>query len=136
MSGEEEGEAGKLIRPEHEAPSSTSPGSRISIFAREPKHSTLVVLVGGQAEGAVVRFYFHVEDGQSLQDNDGRDLPRLSTARLEAIHYALNLSDLEQGFSGRSKGGAVIVTNQEGEEVFRVPLPTGGRLWTGESEQS
>jgi len=31
------------------------------------------------------RFYFHLEDGTSLPDRDGTELPDLATARLEAV---------------------------------------------------
>ena len=75
-----------------------------------------------------MRFYFHVEDGTSMKDKNGVELPDHEAARLEAHNYALNLANLEQGLSGQSKGGQVIVTNEDGHEVVRVPLPTPDRI--------
>jgi uncharacterized protein DUF6894 len=70
-----------------------------------------------------LRFYFHVGGGKFVQDRDGIELADVQAAKNEAVHYAFSLANLEEGFLGRLKGGAVIVVNEEGAEVTRVPLP-------------
>jgi hypothetical protein len=70
-----------------------------------------------------VRFFFNITNGSTiLRDKHGIDLPDVAAARTEAVIYALNLSGLQLGLSGRSTGGTVIVTDEEGQEVLTVPL--------------
>ena len=92
------------------------------------KQAETVLSHRGRAVEAELRFYFHVEGGTSLQDKDGVDLPDHQAAQLEAVNYAFSLAQLEEGSSGQSKGGQVIVTDAGGQEVVRVPLPTRGRF--------
>lgn len=75
-----------------------------------------------------MRFYFRVENGMVIRDRHGVDLPDPDAAQDHARTVALNLADLEQGFTGQSKGGQVIVINEDGHEVVRVPLPNNGRF--------
>jgi hypothetical protein len=69
-----------------------------------------------------MRFFFHVTGGGSLRDKDGIDLPDAAAARTEAVNYALNLSGLQLGLSGRSTAGMVIVTDEGGQEVLTVAI--------------
>jgi hypothetical protein len=71
---------------------------------------------------APLRFFFHVSGGFPLRDRYGIDLPDLSAAHAEAVNYAMNLSGLQLGLSGRSTGGEVVVTDEDGREVLTVPL--------------
>lgn len=74
-----------------------------------------------------MRFYFHVGNERFVHDKDGIELPDVGAARLEALAYARSLANLEEGFLGRLRGGHVIVVDEEGIEVARVPLPTKRR---------
>ena len=69
-----------------------------------------------------MRYFFHVSGGVPLPDRYGIELPDVSAARAEAVNYAMNLSGLQLGLSGRSTGGQVMVTDEEGREILTVQL--------------
>ena len=83
----------------------------------EPKFLASV----SKAFGARLRFFFHIEGEAPLRDRHGIDLPDVSAAHTEAVNYAMNLSGLRLGLSGRSSGGIVIVTDHEGRKILTVP---------------
>jgi hypothetical protein len=69
-----------------------------------------------------LRFFFHVRGGAPVRDRHGVELPDISSARAEAVNYALNLSGLQLGLSGRSTAGQVFVEDEKGREILTVPL--------------
>jgi hypothetical protein len=74
------------------------------------------------ASEAALRFFFHVVGGVPVRDRYGVELPDISAARAEAVNYALNLSGLQLGLSGRPADGHVVVADEHGHELLTIPL--------------
>ena len=68
------------------------------------------------------RFFFHIRDGESIDDPDGMYLPDSQTARLEALRSARDIM-AEDVRRGRLQLGSWIeVTDEQGEAIFAVPF--------------
>jgi hypothetical protein len=67
------------------------------------------------------RFFFHVKDGNTFNDEDGENLPSIEAARAYAARIANELAQ-EGGYGGL----AVKVTDEQGNEVAYVPLGKRG----------
>jgi hypothetical protein len=65
----------------------------------------------------MARYFFHLEDGERIQDRRGHDLPDDNAALREAqqITTALRLR--------RGRVWRVIVTNEWGHDVTEIPAP-------------
>ena len=75
---------------------------------------TFFPMVGRQ----LVRYYFYVTNGErTFKDEDGRAFASSADAEAHAVIVATELAATEgwQGFS-------VVVENEEGHEVARVPI--------------
>ena len=68
------------------------------------------------------RFFFHLRDGESLDDPDGIFLPDTRSARLEAIRNARDImaEDVRRGRLALSSW--IEVTDENGEAIFAVPF--------------
>ena len=67
------------------------------------------------------RFYFHLRNDLSVDDEEGRELPDVEAARVQAEKYALDMSAasvLEQGKINRDH--RIVVTNEAGQDVLTV----------------
>ena len=68
------------------------------------------------------RFFFHIRDGESVEDPDGMFLPDARTARLEAIRSARDImaEDIRRG--RLSLSSSIEVTDENGEPILAVPF--------------
>ena len=68
------------------------------------------------------RFFFHIRDGESIDDPDGMYLPDARTARLEAVRSARDImaEDVRRGVLHLAS--CIEVTDEQGEPVFVVPF--------------
>ena len=68
------------------------------------------------------RFYFHLRDGESIDDPDGIYLPDTRSARLEAIRSARDImaEDIRRGHL--SLASRIEVTDENGEPILAVPF--------------
>ena len=68
------------------------------------------------------RFFFHLRDGDSVDDPDGMYLPDVRTARLEAIRSARDImaEDVRRGKLDLSF--SIEVTDEQGEPILAVPF--------------
>ena len=68
------------------------------------------------------RFFFHIRDGESIEDPDGMYLPDTRTARLEAVRSAREImaGDVRRGRLALSSW--IEVTDEHGEAIFAVPF--------------
>ena len=68
------------------------------------------------------RFYFHLRDGESIDDPDGMFLPDAGMARLEAIRSARDImaEDVRRGTLDLSV--RIEVTDENGEPILAVPF--------------
>ena len=68
------------------------------------------------------RFFFHIRDGESVDDPDGVYLPDARTARMEALRSARDImaEDVRRGQLHLSSW--IEVTDQNGEAIFAVPF--------------
>ena len=68
------------------------------------------------------RFFFHLRDGESIDDPDGMYLPDMRTARLEAMRSARDImaEDVRRGHLELSHW--IEVTDENGEAIFAVPF--------------
>jgi hypothetical protein len=70
----------------------------------------------------VPRFFFHIRDGEPIDDPDGMYLPDARTARLEALRSARDImaEDVRRGRLQLSSW--IEVTDEQGEAIFAVPF--------------
>jgi hypothetical protein len=68
------------------------------------------------------RFFFHVRDGEPVDDPDGMFLPDMRSARLEAVRSARDFmaEDLRRGRLHLSSW--IEVTDEQGEAIFALPF--------------
>ena len=68
------------------------------------------------------RFFFHLRDGESIDDPDGMYLPDMRTARLEAMRSARDImaEDVRRGHLELSHW--IEVTDEQGEAIFALPF--------------
>ena len=68
------------------------------------------------------RFFFHLRDGESIDDPDGVFLPDTRSARLEAIRSARDImaEDIRRGQLSLSH--RIEVTDENGEPILAVPF--------------
>lgn len=68
------------------------------------------------------RFFFHIRDGEPVDDPDGMFLPDARTARLEAIRSARDImaEDIRRG--RLSLSSSIEVTDENGEPILAVPF--------------
>jgi hypothetical protein len=68
------------------------------------------------------RFFFHLRDGESVDDPDGMFLPNAAMARLEAIRSARDImaEDVRRGHLSLSF--RIEVTDENGEPIMAVPF--------------
>jgi len=68
------------------------------------------------------RFFFHIRDGESVDDPDGMYLPDTRSARLEAVRSARDImaEDVRRGQLPLSAW--IEVTDENGEAIFAVPF--------------
>ena len=68
------------------------------------------------------RFFFHLRDGESVDDPDGVFLPDTRSARLEAIRNARDImaEDVRRGQLTLSH--RIEVTDENGEPILAVPF--------------
>ncbi len=68
------------------------------------------------------RFFFHIRDGETLDDPDGMFLPDVRSARLEAVRSARDImaGDLRRGRLHLSS--CIEVTDAQGEPIFALPF--------------
>ena len=68
------------------------------------------------------RFFFHVRDGEPVDDPDGMFLSDMRGARLEAVRSARNIiaEDLRRGRLHLSSW--IEVTDEQGEAIFALPF--------------
>ena len=66
------------------------------------------------------RYHFHLIDSETLADKGGHELPDNAAAEMVAKQLAERLrGDLPQL---RNRNFAIVVTDEDGERVFRIPL--------------
>jgi hypothetical protein len=66
------------------------------------------------------KYYFDLEDGQCARDTEGAELPNDQAARQEASLRALNGAGHQlEHYTGF---GAIVVRNENGEEIFRKTI--------------
>ena len=65
-------------------------------------------------------FYFSLTGRMTIADADGENLPTLVHAMQEAIGMAWDLTRNKR--ASEISGDQVVVTNESGQEVFRMPL--------------
>jgi hypothetical protein len=68
------------------------------------------------------RFYFHLTDGRTFEDEDGERCSSLEAARAHAVRIAHELANEPE-----LRGYAVKVTDENGNQVARVPLVDPGK---------
>ena len=68
------------------------------------------------------RFFFHIRDGESIEDPDGMYLPDTRSARLEAVRNARDImaEDVRRGRLALSSW--IEVADENGEAIFAVPF--------------
>lgn len=68
------------------------------------------------------RFFFHIRDGESIEDPDGMYLPDTRSARIEALRSARDImaEDVRRGRLALSSW--IEVTDENGEAIFAVPF--------------
>ena len=68
------------------------------------------------------RFFFHIRDGESVDDPDGMYLPDTRSARMEAVRSARDImaEDVRRGRLPLSSW--IEVTDENGEAIFAVPF--------------
>ena len=68
------------------------------------------------------RFFFHIRDGESIDDPDGMYLPDTRSARLEAMRSARDImaEDVRRGHLPLSAW--IEVTDEHGEAIFALPF--------------
>ena len=66
------------------------------------------------------RYHFHLVDSETVADKSGHELPDNATAERVAKQLAERLrEDLPQL---RNRNFAIVVTDEDGERAFRIPL--------------
>ena len=68
------------------------------------------------------RFFFHIRDGESVDDPDGMFLPDARTARLEAIRSARDIMAEDVRRGRLSLSSSIEVTDENGEPILAVPF--------------
>jgi hypothetical protein len=77
-----------------------------------------------QTSTTMPRYYFHVGNGTKVLDKEGSELLDKQEAHKAAVHLAVDIARLNLGFGGWVRSGHVVVTDENGDEVLKVPLPT------------
>ena len=70
-------------------------------------------------------FYFNLSGRIPLVDHNGESLPSLVDAMQEAIGVARDLARNKR--ASDVSGDQVVVTDESGQEIFRMPLKTSSR---------
>jgi hypothetical protein len=70
-----------------------------------------------------MRFYFHLNSAQSVEDDEGMELPSAEDARDHAVTVAFELT---KNAGNRYAGYEIQVVDAEGHQLFTVPLWMGG----------
>lgn len=73
------------------------------------------------------RYHFNVEDGRSIPDLEGAELPDLASARSEAVRLAGRLLDDDPQLFCRTGHWSVVVTDEAGLALFGLDI----RAWDG-----
>jgi len=68
------------------------------------------------------RFFFHLRDGESVEDPDGMFLPDAEMARLEAIRSARDIMAEDVRRGRLSLASLIEVTDEQGEPILAVPF--------------
>ena len=68
------------------------------------------------------RFFFHLRDGESVEDPDGMFLPDARTARLEAVRSARDIMAEDVRRGRLSLSSLIEVTDENGEPILAVPF--------------
>ena len=68
------------------------------------------------------RFFFHIRDGESVEDPDGMFLPDARTARLEAVRSARDIMAEDVRRGRLSLSSLIEVTDENGEPILAVPF--------------
>ena len=66
------------------------------------------------------RYHFDLVDSKTVADQGGQELPDNETAERIAKQLAVSLREAQPAL--RNRGFAILLTNQDGERVCRVPL--------------
>jgi hypothetical protein len=91
--------------------------------AVQTEQATIVLVVPHEYEVAMGRFYFHLQAGDEIiQDDEGTDLPDLSAAQREAALAAREVL-AEAIKNGRpTVPEACVISDEEGHPLGIVPL--------------
>ena len=68
------------------------------------------------------RFFFHLRDGESIDDPDGMFLPDTRMARIEAIRSARDIMAEDVRRGRLSLSFSIEVTDENGEPILAVPF--------------
>lgn len=68
------------------------------------------------------RFFFHIRDGESVEDPDGMFLPDARTARLEAVRSARDIMAEDVRRGRLTLASSIEVTDENGEPILAVPF--------------
>jgi hypothetical protein len=68
------------------------------------------------------RFFFHLRDGESVDDPDGMFFPDAGMARLEAIRSARDIMAEDVRRGRLSLSFRIEVTDEQGEAILAVPF--------------
>jgi hypothetical protein len=73
-------------------------------------------------EEPMPRYYFHLRNGATARDEEGRELPDLETARQEAIKAARELmgEDIKEG--RLQLGHRIEIRDADGGELLVIPF--------------
>ena len=71
------------------------------------------------------RYFFQFDDGQSVGDHTGHELPDEAAAREHATRIAMQLADRSALI--RTAERSDVVTDETGKEVLSVHIPERGR---------
>lgn len=81
----------------------------------------------GDPELRVPRYHFNVEDGESIPDLEGAELPDLASARAEAVRLAGRLLDDDPQLFCRRGHWRLVVADPSGAALFGLDI----RAWDG-----
>ena len=68
------------------------------------------------------RFFFHIRDGEPIDDPDGMFLPDTRSARLEAVRNARDIMAGEVRRGRLQLTSWIEVADENGESIFAVPF--------------
>jgi hypothetical protein len=66
------------------------------------------------------RYFFHTEDGQCLEDEEGTELADLDAARVEAVRIMGQLLDEDAAGLWSTESFRIVVKNETGLTLFTV----------------